>query len=87
MKNRLITEEDLARVSYGDENLTIREKARRLIRGLKKPTVLKHLATTAKYMRTIRSLYARYPDQEHFEGWYKRVMSLFEEFDAKLHSG
>ncbi len=83
MEKKLITEADLTRLSNG-KNLSIKEKAVRIIRGLRRPSVLMHLAATASYMRKVKKLYENYPDEEGYEDWSKSVYDLFSDFKRKI---
>lgn len=80
MRNKLITESDLERLSYGSGGLSISEKAKRIIRGMRRLSVLKHLAETARYMKKVRKLYENYPEEEDYEIWSRSVGNLFSEF-------
>ncbi|MCP8311469.1 MAG: NAD(P)/FAD-dependent oxidoreductase [Candidatus Methylarchaceae archaeon HK02M1] len=80
MRNKLITESDLDRLSYGSGHLSISEKAKRIIRGIRRLSVLKHLAETARYMKKVRKLYENYPEEEDYEIWSISVDNLFSEF-------
>ncbi|MCP8317888.1 MAG: geranylgeranyl reductase family protein [archaeon] len=86
MKKELITESDLTRLSYGRGDLSIREKAVRVVRGMRRPSVLMHLATTSSYMRKVKKLYENYPDEEDYEDWSKDVHNLFSDFKRKIKS-
>ncbi|MEM3436957.1 MAG: geranylgeranyl reductase family protein [Nitrososphaerales archaeon] len=84
MEKKLITESDLTRLSYGHGDLSIKEKAVRIIKGLRRPSVLMHLATTASYMRKVRKLYENYPNREDYENWSRSVYNLFSDFKKKI---
>lgn len=84
MEKKLITESDLTRLSYGHGDLSIREKAVRIIKGVRKPSVLMHLATTASYMRKVRELYENYPKKEDYEDWSRSIYDLFYDFKKKI---
>jgi geranylgeranyl reductase family protein len=85
MKNQLITENDLTRVGVGSGDLTIRDKAKRILKGIRRPGVLSHLATAARYMRKIKELYSEYPDKANYERWSSNVMDTFSEFKERIH--
>ncbi|MCP8322998.1 MAG: NAD(P)/FAD-dependent oxidoreductase [Candidatus Methylarchaceae archaeon HK02M2] len=80
IENRLITNSDLERLSYGNGDLSITEKARRMIRGMKRPSILRNLAETARYMNKVKKLYENYPEKEDYEIWSKSVLDIFCEF-------
>ncbi|MEM3383616.1 MAG: geranylgeranyl reductase family protein [Nitrososphaerales archaeon] len=84
MEKKLITETDLTRLSYGHGDLSIKEKAVRIIKGVRRPSVLMHLATTASYMRKVRRLYENYPNKEDYEDWSKSIYDLFSDFKKKI---
>jgi len=84
MEKQIITEEDLHRVSYGQDDLPVREKALRVIRGLTRHTVLRHLSTTSSYMKKVKQMYRTYPEIENFQPWSDQVNTLFHEFQEKL---
>ena len=85
MKNQLITENDLARVGVGSGDLTVRDKAKRILKGIRRPGVLSHIATAAGYMRKIKELYSKYPDRADYERWSSSVMDTFSEFKERIH--
>lgn len=86
MSRKLIKEEDLNTVSLkGDLELSVVEKAMRLLAGLGRPSFLIKLRAVAKYMNTIKMHYLNYPDDvEEFSKWYQRSEELFNEFKAKV---
>lgn len=86
MEKKLVTDDDLYHISYGKGELSLKERARRLIRGIARPSVLRHLATTASYMKRIRRIYEDYPSSEGFPEWSKLVDSAFDEFKQRLTS-
>jgi geranylgeranyl reductase family protein len=86
MEKKLITESDLTRLSYGNRGLSVREKAMRVTRGIRRPSILMHLATTASYMAKIKKLYENYPDEEDYEDWSEAVYDLFSNFKKKIKS-
>lgn len=86
MEKKLITESDLTRLSHGHEGLSVREKAIRVIRGIRRPSILMHLATTARYMEKIKRLYENYPNEEDYEDWSRAVYDLFFHFKNKIKS-
>jgi len=86
MEKKLIMESDLTRLSYCDEGLPVREKAMRVIRGIRRPSILMHLATTAKYIEKVKKLYENCPNEEGYEEWSEAVYDLFSNFRKKIKS-
>jgi digeranylgeranylglycerophospholipid reductase len=84
MEKKLITESDLTRLSYGHGDLSIRDRAVRIIKGVRRPSILMHLATTASYMKKVRKIYENYPERESYEEWSRSVYSLFSDFKKKI---
>lgn len=79
MKNRLVKEEDVLRVSLtGNLRLSIRDKAEKALKGAGHPRLLMKLEKTAGKMREIGALYQDYPSPEDFEHWKRRVDSVYE---------
>jgi hypothetical protein len=83
MAKKLVTEEDVTDLGYGTADLSIKDKALRMLRGFSKPGVLKHLAETAKYMESVKQEYNRYPDYENFPVWVATVERMFREYSNK----
>lgn len=86
MKKKVIKEEDLVEASEkGDLQLSVAEKALRIIAGLGKPSLLMKLKTVAEYMKEIKSLYKSYPSKpEGFRKWRSNITSLISEFDNAI---
>ncbi|MGQ9719388.1 MAG: geranylgeranyl reductase family protein [Nitrososphaerales archaeon] len=84
MQKKLITESDLTRLSYGRGGLLVREKAMRIVRGVRRPSILQHLATVASYMKKVKKIYSNYPEEEDYEGWSESVYRLFSEFRKRI---
>jgi len=84
MERKLITESDLTRLSYGRGDLSVREKAGRIIRGVRRPSILLHLTTVASYMKKVKKLYRDYPEEEDYKGWSEAVYRVFSEFKEKV---
>jgi flavin-dependent dehydrogenase len=79
MKNELVKEEDVLKASLeGDLRLSIRDKAKRAIRGAGRLGLLLKLEKTAEKMREIKALYQDYPPPERFEQWRSKVNSIYE---------
>ena len=85
MKYRLITEEDLLKVSEGtDLHLNITEKTQRAFRGLHKLTLLKQLRDVAKLLKKMKEMYRNYPSPEGFEEWHKEVREITKEVKKRF---
>lgn len=86
MHKKLITEDDLyIASSEGDLNLSIVEKAMRVIKSISRPTVLKKLKALSSYMREAKKLYLEYPrDPREFGKWRFKVRSLYERFKREI---
>ena len=86
MRKKIIKEEDLNTVSLkGDLELTIVDKAMRLLAGLRRPSLLIRLRGVAEYMNRVKQLYMNYPDKpSELNDWVKEVKNLYNEFTAKI---
>ena len=86
MHYKLLTEEDLLRTSMGEKiHFTVTEKARRMLRGLKKVSLLRKLRNAANIMDEARNWYGKYPTStKDFEGWRTRTREIFEEAYTKF---
>ncbi|ARM77039.1 digeranylgeranylglycerophospholipid reductase [Acidianus manzaensis] len=86
MKKKVIKEEDLLEASEkGDLQLSVAEKAMRVIAALGKPSLLMKLKTVAEYMKEIKTLYRSYPSNpEDLEKWKSKVNSIVSEFDNAI---
>jgi len=80
MSKRLITEEELARVSEGESiSLSAFAKISKALRALGRPGFLRRLSRTLKLMRAVRSHYDAYPEEpEGFRAWREEAQRLFE---------
>jgi digeranylgeranylglycerophospholipid reductase len=83
MAKKLITDEDVTDLGYGTADLSIKDKALKMLRGFSKPGVLKHLAETAKYMKSVKQEYNWYPTYENFPVWVATVERMFKEYSNK----
>ena len=85
MKRRLIREEDLNVLSLkGDLELSVVEKAMRLLAGLGRPSLLLRLRSVAKFMDRIKSYYRSYPEKpEMIYEWIRGLNRIYEEFEEK----
>jgi len=85
MKAQLITEDDLLKANLGEDlRLNITEKAKRLLKGIRKLDLLKNLQYTAAKMKEAKQLYLNYPDVENYENWLNNVHKLFLEVRKKF---
>jgi len=86
LKYRLITEEDLFKVSIGENlRLNVTEKTRRTFRGLGKISMLKRLRDAATLLKKMKTLYVNYPaSPEDFEEWQKITRELMKEAHQRL---
>lgn len=80
MRVQLITEDDLLKANLGEDlRLNITEKAKRLLRGVRKLDLLRDLKYTADKMKEAKRLYMNYPDPENYNAWLENVTALFGE--------
>jgi len=84
MSRGLVTDEDITDIGYGRGDFTVREKALIIIRGITRPTMLKNLAETARYMKIVKEEYLRYPEPAMFPAWVQRVEDIFDEYTRKF---
>ncbi|ABM81089.1 digeranylgeranylglycerophospholipid reductase [Hyperthermus butylicus] len=88
MKHKLIPETDVLYASEtGELKLSVIEKAMIVLRGLRRPTLLAKLKTVADYMKKIKELYMRYPENPSgLKQWVREVENLLKEYEARLGS-
>jgi len=86
MRRKIIKEEDLNIVSLqGDLELSVVEKAMRLLAGLSRPSLLLKLRAVAKYMNIIKKHYLNYPKSPmHWAVWKARSDEIITEFKVKV---
>jgi len=86
LKYRLITEEDLFKVSVGENLcLNITEKTKRAFRGLGKISMLKRLRDAANLLKKMKTLYLNYPaTPDGFAEWQKRNQEVMKEANQRL---
>jgi geranylgeranyl reductase family protein len=86
MKYNVITEEDLFKVSIGEDlNLNITEKTRRAFRGLRKLTMLRQLRDAASLLKKMKAIYQNYPaSPEGFEEWRNEANAIMKEAHKRL---
>lgn len=86
MKYKLITEEDLLKVSMGAKaKLNIAETTLRVFKGLKKLSFLRKLQQAVNLMEKVKTHYRSYPvSPRDFEKWKKETDNLFRFVQLKL---
>jgi len=86
MSKKIIKEEDLNTVSLkGDLELSVVEKAMRLLAGLSRPSLLFKLRRVAHYMNDAKQLYMNYPEgPEGLTRWYEEVEKLYSRFRGEV---
>ncbi len=86
MRRKIIKEEDLNVVSLkGDLELSVVEKAMRLLAGLRRPSLLLKLRAVAKYMDIMKKHYLNYPDNpDKLPEWKAEADEIIGEFKAKV---
>jgi len=86
MKYKLITEDDLLKVSEGQNlKLRISDKTRRAFYGLGKVPMLRRLAYAASMLKKIKAHYLEYPSSpDGFEQWRKQTHILMDEAKLRL---
>jgi geranylgeranyl reductase family protein len=86
MKYRLMTEDDLLKVSEGQNlRLRISDKTRRAFYGLGKVSMLRRLSYAADLLKKMKAHYMEYPNSpEGFEKWRKQTHALMEEAKLRL---
>ncbi len=87
MRKKVIKEEDLLVASEkGDLQLSVAEKAMRVIAGLGRPSLLMKLKIVAEYMKKAKDLYRSYPtDPKNLEQWKSEVNKLLLDFDNLMN--
>ncbi|MEM0014581.1 MAG: digeranylgeranylglycerophospholipid reductase [Zestosphaera sp.] len=86
MSRKIIKEEDLNTVSLkGDLELSVVEKAMRLLAGLSRPSLLLKLRRVAHYMSEVKRLYMNYPETpDGLSKWRAEVEGLYSRFVGEL---
>jgi len=86
MKYQLITEDDLFKVSLGENlHLNITEKTMRAFRGLGKLSLLRRLRDASHLIKKMKAVYLSYPDSpEGFEEWKRKANDKIEEAKRRL---
>lgn len=86
MKSKLIKEEDLNILSLrGDLELSVVEKAMRLLAGLRRPSLLLKLRTVAKFMERVRSHFNNYPhNPKDIFTWARELNAIYDEYIQKI---
>lgn len=87
MRKKVIKEEDLLEASAkGDLQLSVAEKAMRIIAGLGRPSLLMKLKVVAEYMKKAKDLYREYPsDPNNLEHWKSEVNKLLLDFENLMN--
>ena len=78
MEYELITEEDIFKTSMGEDvRLNITEKTQRILKGIKKLSLLKKLRDSANLLRSVKAHYRNYPDSpKDFDAWKMKAHEL-----------
>ncbi len=86
MRYNLITEDDLLKVSVGENlHLNITQKTRRAFRGLGKLSLLMRLRDAANLLKKMKARYLGYPaSPEGFEEWRRKTQAIVREADRRL---
>ncbi len=86
MKKRVIREEDLLETSLkGDLQLSVVDKAMRVISALGKPSLLFKLKTVAEYMKKMKEVYNEYSSSpKDLDKWKARVNNTLLNFDQSI---
>jgi flavin-dependent dehydrogenase len=79
MSRKLIADEDLQALSDGRKvEVPLTEKAKRIVKGLARPSLLKKLVWVSQVMSEAYTLYLEYPESPAgLEAWTRRVDELF----------
>jgi len=87
MKYKLITEEDVLKVTRGESlHLDITEKTRRAFRGFGKLGMLIRLRDAANLLKKMKALYLNYPAcPEGFEEWRNKTHGVMKEAHQRLN--
>lgn len=86
MNKRVLREEDIVEASSnGDLQLSVAEKAMRVIMALGKPSLLLKLKVVAEYMKKIKEAYRNYPnDPKDLMKWKSNVDTIISNFTNAL---
>ncbi|TRM82901.1 geranylgeranyl hydrogenase, partial [Sulfolobus sp. A20-N-G8] len=86
MNKRVLREEDIVEASSnGDLQLSVAEKAMRVIMALGKPSLLLKLKVVAEYMKKIKEAYRNYPnDPKDLMKWKSNVDTIISDFTNAL---
>ncbi len=86
MKYKLITEDDLLKVSEGQNlRLRISDKTRRAFYGFGKLSMLRRLRDAANLLKKMKTHYMNYPKSpSDFEKWLEETRSLIKEANTRL---
>ena len=79
MENVLIKEEDVLKVTSGEElHLNVTEKAERILRGLGKISLVIRLRELSILMKEMKNYYSNYPSLDDYADWKMRVERFYE---------
>jgi digeranylgeranylglycerophospholipid reductase len=86
MEKKLLPEEDVLYTSnVGELRISTLEKAKIIIRGLGRPSLLAKLKLVGDYMKKARDHYMNYPESPaQLSEWIKETERIFNEFEQKL---
>ncbi len=86
MEKKLIPEQDvLYTSSAGEIKISTLEKAKIVLRGLGRPSLLAKLKIVADYMKKAKQAYLEYPEEpEKLPQWITSIERIFSEFETKL---
>ena len=85
MRAGLVTERDLLAASLrGELKLSFTERARRMLKGAGRLSLLVRLKAVSRAMSKLKSLYLNYPEPEGFEAWRAEVEDVFKGLKLSL---
>ena len=86
MKARLVDEQSLSSLRIEEtEESTVKEKLEKVLRALKRPSLLRKLLLVRKVMRQVREAYEDYPESPRdFIKWKNLISKIFETYKTEL---
>jgi len=86
MSAGIVKEEDLNSLSLrGELELSVAEKAIRLVSGLRRPSLLVKLRRVVEYMGRVREMYENYPETpDQLAAWRLKVNEVLREFEERV---
>ncbi len=86
MSAGIVKEEDLNSLSLrGELELSVAEKALRLVSGLRRPSLLVRLRRVLDYMGRVREMYENYPKTpSQLPAWRSEVSEIIREFEERV---